>query len=1769
MDQKYLTENTDNLQFILNIVNSPSISAKKKRYNSRSFSGVLQLIILFTFFCTQLSFGQNATAIISTTGTGTWTVPAGVTGSITVEAWGAGGSGGGASGNQITGSGGTGGTYVRSTFSAVVAGTVYNIYVAPQTAVGASGNNGNSGAASWFNTNLILNANGGLGGKSSNGAAVSAVTTGSFGTTIIEGGSSVTAAPVYYGTAGGNGGNGGGAGGANSNRPGSNSSIAGNPGSAPGGGGGGGATGGGNCGCQTTGGSGARGEIRITYTCPANTIANAGSNQTLTACSTTTTLAGNTPTYGTGNWTVVSGTATITTPSSPTSGVTGLALGSSATLRWTITNGACGTTSSDMTITAVIGAGCQAYCTVTARNVSISDGITRVIFNTINNTTSAAAGNEYNNYTATSTTTVTQGIPYSLSAYVNTGGNFTQYQRAWFDWNGDGDFEDAGEAYNLGFVASNSNGISSLCPLTISIPLTSATGSIRMRISSKFNIYANPCETDYDGEIEDYSIMINPAPACVVPATQPTSLTLTPAGTSISGSFSASAGNPAPDNYLIVLNTTGTAPIPQNGTNYSIGESIGAGNTIIDTDANTVFIAGGLNINTTYYIFIYSFNRLCTGGPLYRATSPLSRNTTTTATLPPICTPATTSSRAGLYITQINFIGTLNDITKNSTYPASGVYGYEDFTGLPSKAIQVQGEAINLVAESDGTSYQRGTWKAWVDWNKDGDFVDSGEEIYNIYGFVGKNVTFGFRVPSGAVPGNYRLRIRVNNNTSGGAEGYGIDFDPCQTFGSHTYGEAEDYLFTVISNCDANILTIKNGEVCGSGPVDLNVTGTAGTTQYRWYASEIGDTPIISTPTGTWKTPILGITTSYWVTAFNGSCESIVRKEVIAKVSPIPTLAFTLSNPSVCGENTVLSIAARGNSEIVYLINETFDGSGLGVFSNVNNDSNATSIDNVTMWQNRTSIYIPQTNVWFPAISSGFGQNKFVLALSDSNPRPTNNIENALVLTTAVNSVTFSDLTLKLKLYYSRYYIDNINNTSEYVAVELSTDDGVTYPITLQNFTADTGIGSRFATFSYNLGAYLNQPKLKIRIRHHSDASGTGWLPDGIAIDDIQLFGARPLTTPLSWSGASLPDVFTEQACINPYTPGSPASIVYVRPTLTQLELGSYTFTTSTTLSNGCTVSQDITIANNTKLWKGSTDNDWNKDSNWLPAQVPTASSCVIIPNGKTSEIINNPNALAKNITIKPTGKLELSATKNLTVTDFVDVNRDGIFNIRDNASLVQITDADNNTGTVNIERITKPISQLDYTYWNSPVTFASNFTLGSLSSGSPLMFSWTPTISNGPGNWQNETTASIMDPRKGYIVRAPNTFSSSTKTPYTATFKGTPNNGTVMAPIAKGTLVGTPSTETVDGTAENDEWNLIGNPYPSGIDAAAFLNFADNIPIIDGTVYIWTHNSQPSTIPPDPFYGDYVLNYTDNDYAVFNSTGGTAIASTGGTFSGFIASGQSFFVKAANTMTPGATGLFATFNNGMRVIGKNSDFFKLVKNNKEEAIPKTVTDREKHRIWINLTNNSGAFSQTLVGYVAGATQELDRSFDAESLGGNDVSFYSIIPQTQLTIQGRALPFEVHDQVSLGYNSEISGELSIRIDHIDGLFDTQNIYLEDKELSVIHNLKEKPYVFNTEIGDFNDRFVLRYADKTLGTDNFNLSKSDGVIVIVNQNVTVQSSNQLIKNIVVYDLLGRKIDGYKKVNALKYTLSHLNKTTAGLIVKITLDNDTVVSKKIIY
>lgn len=79
------------------------------------------------------------------------------------------------------------------------------------------------------------------------------------------------------------------------------------------------------------------------------TVANAGPDQTL--CNTIANLSANTPTVGTGIWTIESGSGgTITSPSSPNSSFTGVA-GNSYSLKWTISNGSCPPSEDLVTIT--------------------------------------------------------------------------------------------------------------------------------------------------------------------------------------------------------------------------------------------------------------------------------------------------------------------------------------------------------------------------------------------------------------------------------------------------------------------------------------------------------------------------------------------------------------------------------------------------------------------------------------------------------------------------------------------------------------------------------------------------------------------------------------------------------------------------------------------------------------------------------------------------------------------------------------------------------------------------------------------------------------------------------------------------------------------------------------------------------------------------------------------------------------------------------------------------------------------------------------------------------------------------------------------------------------------------------------------------------------------------------------------------------------------------------------------------------------------------
>ena len=204
---------------------------------------------------------------------------------------------------------------------------------------------------------------------------------------------------------------------------------------------------------------------------------------------------------------------------------------------------------------------------------------------------------------------------------------------------------------------------------------------------------------------------------------------------------------------------------------------------------------------------------------------------------------------------------------------------------------------------------------------------------------------------------------------------------------------------------------------------------------------------------------------------------------------------------------------------------------------------------------------------------------------------------------------------------------------------------------------------------------------------------------------------------------------------------------------------------------------------------------------------------------------------------------------------------------------------------------------------------------------------------------------------------------------------------------------------------------------------------------------------------------------------------------------------------------------------------------------------------------------------RTTIGYATNATDLKDRLYDAyTAVTPTMMSTYSLLGDDKLAIKANALPFDENDEFAIGYNVPLAGAYSIAIHAVDGLFEYQEIYLEDLELNIVHNLKNSPYSFTTTQGEINSRFKIIFTNQTLGNPNFDINNA--VVVANNDDLKVFSNIENIESIVIYDLLGRTIFTRENVNTKQFVVP-VEKAHAPLIMKIKLANGIVVERKTIF
>ena len=256
--------------------------------------------------------------------------------------------------------------------------------------------------------------------------------------------------------------------------------------------------------------------------------------------------------------------------------------------------------------------------------------------------------------------------------------SYNEYWRIWVDLNKDGDFDDAGEML---FEGSGSGAVTG----AFTVPTDAAAGSTRMRVSMRYGGNPGTCGSFTYGEVEDYTLQIS-----------------------------------------------GTVPPPEAAFSYAANgltvdftdESSAPESEIVSWQWDFGDESGSTEQNPTH---TYSEDGTYTVSLTVTNDSGLDDTSASDVTVvsEPLDYCASQGNSQSYEFVQGVAVGSFSN--------PSGASGYSDFTGLIIPMQKGTAQAVTLTPGFPGNSYTE-YWRIWADLNRDGDFDDAGETIFQGYG---------------------------------------------------------------------------------------------------------------------------------------------------------------------------------------------------------------------------------------------------------------------------------------------------------------------------------------------------------------------------------------------------------------------------------------------------------------------------------------------------------------------------------------------------------------------------------------------------------------------------------------------------------------------------------------------------------------------------------------------------------------------------------------------------------------------------------------------------------------------------------------------------------------------------------------------------------------------------------------------------------------------------------------------------------------------------
>jgi hypothetical protein len=560
------------------------------------------------------------------------------------------------------------------------------------------------------------------------------------------------------------------------------------------------------------------------------------------------------------------------------------------------------------------------------------------------------------------------------------------------------------------------------------------------------------------------------------------------------------------------------------------------------------------------------------------------------------------------------------------------------------------------------------------------------------------------------------------------------------------------------------------------------------------------------------------------------------------------------------------------------------------------------------------------------------------------------------------------------------------------------------------------------------------------------------------------------------------------------------------------------------------------------KVWNGSVSADWNVANNWGPCPgVPTITDNVEIANVATQPIVSaSPTAFSEALTINSGASVTINSGQFLnTWGDVVNngssafgggtlsMEGPGTLSLTGNVDVANyhVSTTVTLNGTVIVSDVARSelggalVSNGNLVLENGAQLFhGTGTTAGGGSVTGNIIVRRQGNVSGGFNAWSTPVVGGALPGSSGYLYNSllgtnsgtddnnPNpdpgwvahsgTMSAGkgyfSTNGSSATFTGVANNGNYTPSV-------TSSTELMTSTDAPSVFNLIGNPYPSSLDADQFIT--DNSSNIDGALYFWSDENAGSAA------------FSTDDYATFTGGGSIVPISSGGsgiTPVSSIPSCQGFFVNCETSGT-------IDFNNGQRG-GSNGQFFRMAAQNGQ-------------RMWLSINNyNLELFNQTLVAFDEFATDQKDWGVDAYKFRGNPaisigaqqndetyvIATYEAVRQT-----GKVIPLMTFVETADTY--------TFVADSMEG-FDNQHVFLEDLSDGSLYPLTQgDSYSFAMTSADEFGRFQLWFSPLN-GTGVNESDSGFSLYATPNNTIVVEttSGENINGTVEITDMAGRKV-----------------------------------------